>query len=169
MPEPNPPPRFDAELLRTFLAQRDALCPTCNYNLRGLAAERCPECAADLSLSLSSIPILPRRRRAGILLFAWLILVAALAEFAFGLYWELQYLRAIPGTAPPAYYIIRQGALVVVALGVAITAAVAILTLGFSSRRRDDRYRRCFFICVVAAAIHILAQIIDYLSYMLFR
>src|SRR5688572_24753805 len=33
-----------AGLLRAFLAGRDVSCPNCEYNLRDLAGDRCPEC-----------------------------------------------------------------------------------------------------------------------------
>lgn len=37
--------------LQKYLADRDALCPGCGYNLRGLAGDRCPECARRISIS----------------------------------------------------------------------------------------------------------------------
>lgn len=43
----------DDVLLRDFLAGRDAPCPSCGYNLRGSTADRCPECATVLTLSLA--------------------------------------------------------------------------------------------------------------------
>lgn len=36
-------------LLRRFLADRDVPCPHCEYNLRGLETDRCPECGGPLS------------------------------------------------------------------------------------------------------------------------
>lgn len=42
----------DHVLLRTFLAERDAPCPSCGYNLRGLTAARCPECNQVLVLKV---------------------------------------------------------------------------------------------------------------------
>jgi hypothetical protein len=41
---------LEAELLRRFLADRDAACPQCRYNLRGLLAENCPECGQAVLL-----------------------------------------------------------------------------------------------------------------------
>ncbi|MBX3376176.1 MAG: hypothetical protein KF678_04150 [Phycisphaeraceae bacterium] len=38
------------EALREFLAERDAPCPRCGYNLRGLAGVECPECGLALSV-----------------------------------------------------------------------------------------------------------------------
>jgi hypothetical protein len=39
-------------LLEQFLAERDVVCPSCAYNLRGLKSDRCPECGDVLELSL---------------------------------------------------------------------------------------------------------------------
>ncbi len=36
--------------LRGFLADRDVLCPVCEYNLRGLTDMRCPECGTSIDL-----------------------------------------------------------------------------------------------------------------------
>lgn len=41
-----------AEFLRTFLAGRDAACPSCGYNLRDLRNDRCPECGDALALCI---------------------------------------------------------------------------------------------------------------------
>jgi DNA-directed RNA polymerase subunit RPC12/RpoP len=41
-----------AELLGRFLADRDAACPQCSYNLRGLLGEKCPECGQTLQLQV---------------------------------------------------------------------------------------------------------------------
>lgn len=39
------------EALREYLAGRDAPCPRCGYNLRGLAGAECPECGLALSVA----------------------------------------------------------------------------------------------------------------------
>ncbi len=64
--------------LAEWLAERDAPCPACGYNLRGVASDKCPECGATLELEL-------RRRRpaAGwgaflILVFGWLFVAGTL-------------------------------------------------------------------------------------------
>src|ERR1043165_5654464 len=41
----------DAESLREYLAARDAACPKCQYNLRGLTGSVCPECRREVRLS----------------------------------------------------------------------------------------------------------------------
>jgi hypothetical protein len=40
-------------MLRQFLAGRDAPCPACSYNLRGLTTDRCPECNQPLTLQVA--------------------------------------------------------------------------------------------------------------------
>jgi hypothetical protein len=44
----------DAAALIAFVAERDASCPVCSYNVRGLKEARCPECAARLHLQVGS-------------------------------------------------------------------------------------------------------------------
>lgn len=40
----------NGEHLRAFLAERDAQCPGCAYNLRGATTDICPECGTQLSI-----------------------------------------------------------------------------------------------------------------------
>ena len=40
----------EADQLRRFLAEDDWPCPSCNYNLRGLTSDKCPECNQRLIL-----------------------------------------------------------------------------------------------------------------------
>jgi hypothetical protein len=42
----------DADALVSFLRERDAACPLCRYNLRGLTSTRCPECGRELELRI---------------------------------------------------------------------------------------------------------------------
>ena len=43
----------DQELLQTFLRERDVACPRCEYNLRNLVGDRCPECGDELVLRVN--------------------------------------------------------------------------------------------------------------------
>lgn len=63
----------DQDAVVRFVAERDAPCPVCRYNVRGAPEARCPECAAELRLELGS-----ERLRLG----PWLFAVVA---FALGL------------------------------------------------------------------------------------
>ena len=44
----------DAAALLSWVAARDAPCPVCGYNVRGVPEPRCPECAAPLRLHVWS-------------------------------------------------------------------------------------------------------------------
>lgn len=39
--------------LAAYLSDRDEACPSCGYNLRGLASDRCPECMTELVLRVA--------------------------------------------------------------------------------------------------------------------
>ena len=45
----------DEAALLEYLRGRDAACPLCNYNLRGLTSSRCPECGHELRLSVGLV------------------------------------------------------------------------------------------------------------------
>ena len=51
---PMDPPTPQPGLLEVYLDRHDVACPVCGYGLRGLAAGRCPECAAELSLTVAA-------------------------------------------------------------------------------------------------------------------
>ncbi len=44
----------DREDLAAFLAERDAACPVCGYNLRALVSDHCPECGRHLVLAVGT-------------------------------------------------------------------------------------------------------------------
>src|SRR5436309_13433704 len=48
-------PEDDDAILVGWLRERDAPCPLCQYNLRGLTVPRCPECGHGLQLSVSIV------------------------------------------------------------------------------------------------------------------
>jgi hypothetical protein len=54
MSERNPERGGASEMIARFLANRDASCPVCQYNLRDNASSVCPECGAVLELRLGS-------------------------------------------------------------------------------------------------------------------
>lgn len=43
----------DLDALRNYLATRDAACPSCGYNLRGLSVQVCPECNQEIELRVA--------------------------------------------------------------------------------------------------------------------
>lgn len=48
------PPATDGDLLVRFLERHEVSCPACGYDLRGVRDARCPECAAELALTVAS-------------------------------------------------------------------------------------------------------------------
>lgn len=83
----------DVERLREFLADRDAACPVCNYNLRALLSPRCPECGAALTLQVGS----PEARFGFFLVtVAPMLMLAAFGMFI-GIAWLPSLLRQPPG------------------------------------------------------------------------
>lgn len=109
----------DDERLLEFLRDRDAACPRCGYNLRGLSEPRCPECAERLELRVGLST--PR--------FGWL--VAAMTPGLFSgvcaalLAFPLWRSAGVSGPPTPMY--------VAEAFGV-VSAAGAVLM--YASRRR---------------------------------
>ena len=65
------------EMLRDYLAEHDAPCPVCAYNLRGVTLAVCPECECPIELGVSS---------SSSFLGAWLL---ALLSFAMPLSFDL--------------------------------------------------------------------------------
>jgi hypothetical protein len=47
-----PDTQLEPDLLRRFLHGRDVACPSCQYNLRDLTGDRCPECGQVIALRL---------------------------------------------------------------------------------------------------------------------
>lgn len=47
-------PDGDERMLLDWLRQRDAPCPVCRYNVRGVVEPVCPECGAELQLAVAS-------------------------------------------------------------------------------------------------------------------
>src|SRR5262249_3110784 len=64
--------------LVSFLAARDAACPSCGYNLKGVESARCPECGTRLELSLVRRSPLWGWGPFLLLAFAWLLLAGGM-------------------------------------------------------------------------------------------
>lgn len=114
---------MDDATLRTFLAKRDAPCPACGYNLRGLASDVCPECRQRLELRVGLVE--PQ-------LAAYLTAVVALsAGVGFDLlllgYLAVMVLTRTRGGSPPREEIL---------FGVALPGAVLGVALGMLLARR---------------------------------
>lgn len=46
----------DEHWLRAYLAEHDLKCGACGYNLRGLTSSRCPECDAEIAVTVTNRP-----------------------------------------------------------------------------------------------------------------
>ncbi len=60
-------PEESPDLLRSYLADRDAPCPNCGYNLRGVEQSSCPECGDSIALAVTNYPSRSRGYSAGLI------------------------------------------------------------------------------------------------------
>lgn len=138
-------PRMD-DALAQFLAARDVPCPGCGYNLRGLTAARCPECAQELALRVN----LQEPRLAGFI--AGLVALAAGTGFS-GMLLVYALLRLATSGGPRQWWV---PFFVVTALGFLIEGACLTGWLALRARiRRATPGRRiaavigCWLLTVV--------------------
>lgn len=104
--------------LAIYLADRDAPCPACGYNLRGLEGARCPECGAELTLAgVKTGESAPDPFLHGVLFL--LILLGATMVVASGI--ALVVLASGIGFSSPAYQfrLLTQGLVLLVPAAVA--------------------------------------------------
>ncbi len=124
----DPPPGVLAE----FLATRDAPCPRCGYNLRGLSASRCPECNTEIQLGILR-PDRPDRRM-------WmLMLLAGVAGTLRGLMGVSNYLweelDSWQGSVPTRYQVQRH---VYLAIFILLLIGAGLGTRGLWRHRGDE-------------------------------
>jgi hypothetical protein len=134
-------------MLTAFLAQRDQPCPQCEYNLRNLMGNRCPECGEELVLRVN---LAETRQR---LLLAGLIGLAAGAGFngLLILYAIMMQFRR-PYGAPGEFWTVILG-------GFAIIGAALLMWLSnWRSLRRLSTTTRFLLVlaCWVASLIDIV-------------
>lgn len=138
------------ELLRNFLAGRDVACPHCEYNLRDLKGEVCPECGEKINLRIG----LGEPRQG--LLIAGLIGLSAGAGFnaLVLIYYLVQQIRTpqVPWDKPITCLVTNIGGLLVVG-----TAMALWLYRWRSIRRRAFQSRLWLMIgCWVLTMLNIL-------------
>ncbi len=122
----------DLDHFRTFVADRDVPCPSCNYSLRDLTEARCPECGERLTLGVTlSEPHIGR------FIAIWIPLLAGLGFGGVLSLWGLSAGAAAHELAP----------LLLLVLCTAPGATVAVLL-----RRRLRRLNLAGFALLLAAA-----------------
>ena len=101
---PGPPaPEDPAAMLLEYLAGHDVPCPLCGYNLRGLAAPRCPECGREVRFTVTLAE--PYLR-------AWVgLAVATLGSAGVGLFFLLMFLPRGGFRGNPGYEAITMALL----------------------------------------------------------
>lgn len=77
-----PPTSARPELLDSFLAENQAECPVCGYNLHAVTSGTCPECGHQPTLALAQPDVLGRRRGLLLLIFAWLLLAGGMNGYS---------------------------------------------------------------------------------------
>ena len=133
--------RSSEAALVDYLRDRDATCPLCQYNLRGLTSNRCPECGQALQLTIGLV-----EPRVG----AWVTAVVSMAGAAS--------LGVLALVALVRHGITGDGMAFLVAFFYFIAAIPALLVLVVLRRRyRRMPQSRQWAIGVVAASLTILA------------
>jgi hypothetical protein len=124
-------------MLRDFLVGRDAPCPGCGYNLRGITGSQCPECGAAVSLSLCARPPMARKVRRLIGVFAGLTLVSNLVRSAWNAWWLYKYAGSL-GSFPNTFVIVEFGVGVIMQAAICV-AIVIMLGRALLARGAVDR------------------------------
>lgn len=141
MPEP---PAFLAD----FLAQHDAPCPVCSYNLRGVALPRCPECDSPITLTVGS-----EQARLG----PWLLAVQACA-MGLGFDSVAGTFALIPtiasGGEGPALWMLGVLWTLCAASGLGIRALIRGRRR-FQSRPRREQWRRAWKVFALVFFVHL--------------
>ena len=89
----------DVAALLDFVAERDAPCPLCGYNLRGLTTPTCPECRQPLRLQVGMV----RPRLGGLIASAAPGMFSGMATIAIVVVMVVAFIRMGPpgGPVPP--------------------------------------------------------------------
>jgi hypothetical protein len=131
-----------SSMLIEFLAERDAPCPRCGYNLRNLTQPACPECNADLMLKVGlQHPVVH-----------WLLLTLAPSTFcalSMMVFIVMSVIHGIPGRFPLA---------AMLTIGFLIVSGLAGIALALGHRwfmrRREAMQKAC---AAITWLIHVAA------------
>jgi hypothetical protein len=119
-------------LLLSYLAQNDAPCPVCDYNLRGLKTDHCPECAAKLHLRVGSENLTLGPWLAAVLSFGLAVGFDAVVTLIFSVMFTVSRFASPP---PPPYVTNQFIKVLSVFLTLTLTCGIAILILVRRRRR----------------------------------
>lgn len=139
-PAATPAPGPGPALVAAYLASRDAPCPGCGYNLRGLTGSACPECGKPLELRLVGATEPEHEERAIRIALAWPLMLGIMAIL--GQLFSAVAIHLAPPTAFGLHASLSLAeSLTVVMLGVSAFFAMATLrkqrgTVWTPSRRR---------------------------------
>lgn len=106
-PQSTGEPTSDEQALLGFLADHDAPCPACGYNLRKLSQPTCPECGLPLKLSVGSDEPFKRAWAITLMLSAMVAGVGALCVL-------MTVFEGMPGFYHDAEYLLYFGTIVTV-------------------------------------------------------
>lgn len=143
-PEPRASTPSEASLIHTFLATRDEPCPACNYNLRGIAADTCPECGSRLEMTL-------RRVQRDFPSIAGVLALGCLLFLIGGATWGIVNVWNTPASSMPQGFLTQYIAMHS-ALG---SLSLASLTIGIMRWRRGGRTvgMRVLVVCALACLL----------------
>lgn len=126
VPDPDP-------LLVAYLAKADAPCPICDYNLRNLTTDTCPECSAKLHLRVGSENMTLGPWLGAVLSFALAVGFDAVMSLIFTVMFTVSRFA----NPPPAPYVTNQ---FIKALSVFLTLTLSCSLAIFILVRRRRRW-----------------------------
>jgi hypothetical protein len=139
-------PDSDVQALIEFLRDRDAWCPACRYNLRGLTTPRCPECGRELRLSVGVTEPFLR---------AWIMLaVSTCASSALGVLmaWIL-FREGWPGGTEERSL---KVSIVIYIVMIPLGPLVLVTRRRFLRMTKDVQWRIAGFVAIVSVAAFVL-------------
>jgi len=135
----------ESDQVISFLRDRDAPCPLCGYNLRGLASGRCPECGSGLRLAVGLAEPFLR---------AWIaVVVSFVAGAGLGIFFVVMLLsHGPPSRESPGLYV----AMIYFILSIPAAAVSLVTRRNFLRLGRATQIRMAVVIAVATIVIFVL-------------